>query len=332
VSLGNSSLNKFKKDAFSLFSAPLVTQQRTLKKSISCTGIGLHSGVKTTITLQPANVNTGIVFRRIDIVGGGTVIPALWSNVSDTCFNTCIANTNGISVHTTEHLMAALAGMGIDNVVIDINSTEVPIMDGSSAPFTFLIECAGIEEQLVPRRVLKILKAIKIQDGNRTAELLPDHGFFLHVEIDFPSELISHQECILDVNSNSFKTEISRARTFGFEQKISDMKAVGLGKGGSLDNAVIISYDGKKILNEDGLRYDDEFVRHKTIDALGDLSLAGAQILGRFHGVRCGHTMHNRLLNALFDNQNSWTTVELDAQVKFTKKFYSVRSLEVATS
>ncbi len=288
-----------------------IVRQRTLKTSISCTGVGLHSGAKIVMTLRPAEVNTGIVFRRIDIAGGGARIPALWSNVSDTRLNTCIADSAGASVRTIEHLMAALAGMGIDNAVIDISGEEVPVMDGSAAPFLFLIECAGVVEQAAPRRALKVLKRVMIQDGDKMALLAPAHNFSLRVEIDFPIAAIRRQECFLPMDGGAFKAEISRARTFGFEQDVAAMRAAGLGKGGSLANAVVIASDGEKILNEEGLRYEDEFVRHKTLDALGDLTLAGAPILGHFHGVRCGHDLNNRLLRELFADRTAWTMVDL---------------------
>jgi UDP-3-O-[3-hydroxymyristoyl] N-acetylglucosamine deacetylase len=311
---------------------PMIVRQRTLKNSISCAGIGLHSGSKITMTLHPAEVDTGIVFRRIDIAGGGALIPALWSNVSDTRLNTCIADAEGAAVYTIEHLMAALAGMGIDNAIIDINGLEVPVMDGSAAPFLFLIECAGIVEQSAPRQALKVLKRVEIRDGDKTAMLVPAHNFSLHVEIDFPIPAIRRQECFLPMTVGAFKTEISRARTFGFEQDVAAMRAAGLGKGGSLDNAVVIASDGEKILNEEGLRYDDEFVRHKTLDAVGDLSLAGTPILGHFRGVRCGHALNNRLLRELFADRSAWTMVDLGSQLPVAPMIFSTPRLLAAAS
>lgn len=308
-------------------------QQRTLKTSISCTGIGLHSGSKITMTLSPADIGTGIVFRRVDIAGGGAVIPALWSTVSDTRMNTCIADGKGATVRTIEHLMAALAGMGIDNAVIEINGPEVPVMDGSAAPFLFLIECAGVVEQRAPRQAIKVLKRIMVQDGDKIAFLLPGQTSSLRVEIDFPVAAIRRQECFLSLNGSTFKSEISRARTFGFEQDVAAMRAAGLGKGGSLDNAVVIASDGEKVLNEEGLRYDDEFVRHKTLDAVGDLYLAGAPILGHFHGIRCGHALNNRLLRELFADASAWTRVSLDAHEEVVSlPFAAPRLLAAAAS
>jgi UDP-3-O-[3-hydroxymyristoyl] N-acetylglucosamine deacetylase len=291
--------------------ANTAVRQRTLKSSISCNGVGLHSGVKTTMTLHPAAVDTGIVFRRTDIAGRGAAIPAHWSNVSDTRLNTCVSNAAGTSVRTIEHLMAALAGMGIDNLIIDISGPEVPVMDGSAAPFLFLIECAGVVEQPAPRRAVKVLKRVFVQDNGAMATLTPNDTFSLQVEIDFEVSAIQLQKCVLDMDDGTFKSEISRARTFGFERDLEALRAAGLGKGGSLDNAVIIASDGNRVLNEDGLRYKDEFVRHKMLDAVGDLYLAGCPIRGRFRGIRCGHAINNRLLRKLFADRSAWTLVTL---------------------
>lgn len=332
VSLEGLPLNGSESEGIRTSAAPATVRQRTLKTSINCTGIGLHSGTKISMTLRPAPVDSGIVFRRTDIVGGGAMIPALWSNVTDTRLNTCVT-ADGVSVHTIEHLMAAFAGMGVDNVLVEINGAEVPVMDGSAAPFLFLIECAGMVEQAAPRRAIRILKRVVIEDGDKVSMLIPDHGFSLRVEIDFASPAIRRQECFLPMSDGAFKAEISRARTFGFEQEVAAMRAAGLGKGGSLDNAVVISSDGEKILNEEGLRYEDEFVRHKALDALGDLMLAGAPILGHFHGVRCGHAMNNRMLRALFADDSAWTMVEqsLDSSIE-PRTFAAPRLLAAATA
>jgi UDP-3-O-[3-hydroxymyristoyl] N-acetylglucosamine deacetylase len=303
----NGRADAFERGARSSSLAP--NTQRTLKTSISCTGIGLHSGAKATMTLRPAETNTGIVFRRIDVAGGGALIPAHWANVSDTRLNTCIADADGVGVHTIEHLMAALAGMGIDNALIDINGPEVPVMDGSAAPFLFLVECAGVVEQAAPRRAIKVLKRVVVEDGDKFAMLVPGREFSVCVDIDFAAPVIGRQRCVLSISPGVFKSEISRARTFGFEQDVAAMRAAGLGKGGSLDNAVVITSDGEKVLNEDGLRYEDEFVRHKTLDAVGDLYLAGGPLLGHFHGVRTGHDLNNRLLRKLFADRSAWTVV-----------------------
>jgi len=286
-----------------------IARQRTLKSAISVSGVGLHSGTKTTMTLRPAEAGTGIRFRRVDARHQGAVIPALWSNVTDTRLNTCISNADGASVRTIEHLMSALAGMGVDNALIDIDGEEVPVMDGSAAPFVFLIECAGLVEQAAPRQVIKVLKRITVTEGDKVATLAPSEDFTLSVDIDFAAAAIGRQQVSLTVDSAAFKAEISRARTFGFEQEVEAMRAAGLGRGGSLDNAVVISGDGSGILNKEGLRYDNEFVRHKLLDALGDLSLAGMPLEAEFSGTRTGHALNNQLLRALFADAKAWVRV-----------------------
>ncbi len=286
---------------------------RTLKTSIGGTGIGLHSGAKVTMVLHPAEAGTGIRFRRVDINGGGAIVPAIWSAVHDTRMNSCLRNDDGIVVGTVEHLMAALAGMQIDNCLIEINGPEVPVMDGSAAPFLFLIECAGVVDQVAPRQAIKILKPVTVKDGDRLASLTPSSGFSLRFEIDFASSAISRQEFFVTLSRGSFKSEISRARTFGFEQEVAYLRANGLARGGSLDNAVVIDSTGSRVLNDDGLRYPDEFVRHKVLDAVGDLYLAGAPLIGHFHGIRCGHALNNQLLRALFADRTAWTLTTVAA-------------------
>jgi UDP-3-O-[3-hydroxymyristoyl] N-acetylglucosamine deacetylase len=284
------------------------------------------------MTLRPAEVDTGIVFHRYDIAGRGAMIPAHWSSVSDTRLNTCVANDAGVSVRTIEHLMAALAGMAIDNVIIDINGPEVPAMDGSSAPFVFLIECAGVLEQSAPRRAVKVLKRVVAEDGPCLAVLTPDDAFTLTVEIDFPASAIRLQELSLRLSSTTFKSELSRARTFGFEQDVAALHAAGLAKGGSLDNAVVIASDGKRVLNEEGLRYEDEFVRHKMLDAIGDLYLAGFPIRGRFHGVRSGHALNNRLLRKLFADKTAWAPISLGSEGLLQRSLPPLRLSAAATA
>jgi UDP-3-O-[3-hydroxymyristoyl] N-acetylglucosamine deacetylase len=288
-----------------------VLRQRTLKTAIGCTGVGLHSGAKVTMALLPAEPDTGIRFRRVDIAGRGAIVPASWAAVNDTRMNSCLINEDGVAVGTVEHLMSALAGMHIDNCIIEINAPEVPVMDGSAAPFLFLIECAGVVEQSAPRRAIRVLKRIAIKDGDREVSLTPSAGFSVKFEIDFASTAISRQEFSINLSRGSFKSEVSRARTFGFEQDIAMLRSHGLARGGSLDNAVVIDSTGTKVLNDDGLRYTDEFVRHKVLDAVGDLYLAGAPILGHFHGIRSGHALNNRILRELFADTSAWayTTV-----------------------
>ena len=282
------------------------TRQRTLKSSISCKGVGLHSGTRVNITLRPGAADSGIVFRRVDL-RGRPLIAARWDAVSDTRLNTCIANDDGVAIRTIEHLMAALAGSGIDNALIDIDGPEVPVMDGSASPFLFLIDCAGTIDLAAPRRAVRILKRVEVRDGEKVAALTPAfNGFSVRFEIDFASPAIARQECLVHLRDGTFKREVGRARTFGFEHEVEALRAAGLARGGSLDNAVVIGRDSS-ILNEDGLRYDDEFVRHKVLDAVGDLYLAGAPIVGHFHGVRSGHALNNRLLQALFADDSAWT-------------------------
>lgn len=302
----NQIITNLRPEAKSSSSDSVSLRRRTLKTAIGCTGVGLHSGAKVTMVLHPAEAGTGIRFRRVDIAGGGEIVQALWSSVGDTRMNTCLKNEAGVTVGTVEHLMSALAGMQIDDCLIEISGAEVPVMDGSAAPFLFLIECAGVVEHAAPRRSLRILKRVTVKDGDRMASLTPSTGFSLRFEIDFGASAISRQEFFVNLSRGAFKAEISRARTFGFEQEVTMLRAHGLARGGSLDNAVVIDSTGTKVLNEDGLRYTDEFVRHKILDAVGDLYLAGGPILGHYHGVRAGHAVTNQLLRALFADSTAW--------------------------
>lgn len=283
--------------------------QRTIKNPISCTGVGLHSGVKVTMTLKPAPAGHGVVFKRTDIAGNGAVIPARWDQVDDTRLCTGIA-AEGAQVRTIEHLMAALSGSRIDNLLIEITGPEVPVMDGSAQPFVFLIDCAGVVEQSAPRKAIRVLRPIKLQDGDRLVSLEPADEFTVDLAIDFATSAINRQEMDIELSSSSFRSEVSRARTFGLEQEVAALRAAGLAKGGSLDNAVVIGADNK-ILNEEGLRYDDEFVRHKVLDAVGDLYLAGHPILGRFKGRCSGHAMNNLLLRTLFSDPTAYRIEDL---------------------
>ncbi len=279
-----------------------VIKQRTLKTSINCSGVALHSGAKVSMTLHPAPIDAGITFKRTDIAGLGAVIPAKWDHVVDTRMCTTLGNDDGVTIGTVEHLMAALAGCGIDNAVVELNGEEVPIMDGSSQPFVFLIECAGVVEQDAAKKIIRVLKTVSVNDGE--ARLCPGSHLSLDFEIDFNNDLVSHQSLSIGVINGSFAKELARARTFGFLQDVEALRAAGLAKGGSLENAVVVS--GSEVMNEGGLRYDDEFVRHKMLDALGDLYLAGAAIIGGFQGVCSGHTTNNMLLQALFADPGAW--------------------------
>jgi UDP-3-O-[3-hydroxymyristoyl] N-acetylglucosamine deacetylase len=282
--------------------------QKTLKASISCTGTGLHCGDRITMVLHPSEPDSGIVFRRTDLPGS-LPVPAHWRNVVATQMCTTIGNGTGVRISTVEHLMAAFAGCGLDNAVIEIDGPEVPIMDGSAAPFVFLIECAGIEEQNVPRQAIQIRKPVEVRDGDRVARLVPYAGFSVCFEIDFTSPVISRQERFLDLENGTFKSELSRARTFGFEEEVARLREGGFAKGGSLENAIVIGED--RILNKEGLRYTDEFVRHKIIDCIGDLYLAGAPIIGQFNGICSGHGMNHRLLKAVFSDATAWRRRDL---------------------
>jgi UDP-3-O-[3-hydroxymyristoyl] N-acetylglucosamine deacetylase len=262
----------------------------------------MHTGVHVTMTMRPAPVGTGIRFRRSD--RGGAAVAAHWRNIMESPLCTTLTNREGISVATVEHLMAALCGAEIDNLLIDLDGPEVPVMDGSAEPFLFLIERAGVVEQEAPRRAIKVLRPVRVADRDRMVALVPDSGFSVSFEIDFPNELVRHQQIDVTLDGEAFRADIARARTFALIEDVERMRSAGLARGGSLDNAVVV--DGAKILNKDGLRFADEFVRHKVLDAVGDLYLAGAPLIGRFRGVRSGHALNRRLLNVLFANRSAW--------------------------
>jgi UDP-3-O-[3-hydroxymyristoyl] N-acetylglucosamine deacetylase len=283
--------------------------QRTLKSSIHCSGVGLHSGNAVQMTLHPAEPDTGIVFRRVDVQDKFNEIPARFDFVSDTRMCTTLSNADGVSIMTVEHLMAALAGCGIDNLVVETDGPEIPVMDGSAEPFVFLIECVGVVEQDIARSVIQILEPVTIQIGDSTATLEPAEGFSIQFGIDFDNDVIGRQEISLDLSELSFKSEICRARTFGFLHEVESLREAGLAKGGSLDNAVVLN--GDTVMNTGGLRYNDEFVRHKVLDCIGDLYLAGAPISGCFIGEKTGHAVHNALLRALFANTDAWVRVRM---------------------
>ncbi len=278
-------------------------RQKTLNTSIDCTGVALHSGRKVRMTLMPAEPDSGIVFVRTD--AGCATIPAQWDRVVDTRLCTVIGNEAGVTVGTVEHLMAAFAGLGIDNAIVTLDGAEVPVMDGSSEPFVFLMECAGVRFQDAAKRCLRILKRVSHQDDRCTVALSPDSGFSVSYEMDYEARGLGRQRIDLGLVNGTFKKELSRARTFGFLQDVEKLRSLGLGRGGSLENAIVI--DGGRVLNPEGLRFDDELVRHKTLDAVGDLYLAGLPIIGRFEGRRSGHAANNQLLRALFADASAWT-------------------------
>ena len=287
-------------------------KQRTLKDSIRATGIGLHGGAKVYMTLRPAPANTGIVFRRLDL-SEPVDIPASALNVSDTMLGTTLEHGGG-RIGTVEHLLSALAGLGIDNVFVDLTAAEVPIMDGSAAPFVFLLQSAGIELQNAPKRFIRIRKTVRVEDEDKWARLAPYDGFRINFEIDFDHPVLRkhRQSASLEFSTTSFLKEISRARTFGFLRDVETLRARGRALGGSLDNSIVM--DEYRVLNEDGLRFGDEFVRHKVLDVVGDLYLLGACLIGEFSGFKSGHRLNNLLLRELLNQPDSYEEVVFDEQ------------------
>ncbi len=298
--------------------------QKTLAQAIECDGVSLHKGEHVRMVLKPAPENAGIRFKRVDVADGDSaIVSADYKNVTDTQLCTVLENAYGVRVSTVEHLMAALWGCGIDNALIEIDGSEVPIMDGSSEPFVFLIDCAGVEEQSAPRRMIKIDAPIMVEDGESCAILQPsDDGFSLDVDIDFNHDSIGKQHYHFDTSSMTFRQMLSRARTFGFYQDVEAMRAMGLAKGGSLHNAVVIDEDG--VMNEDGFRYDDECVRHKALDCVGDYFLAEYRIIGAVKTSRPGHALNNKLMKALFMHPDAWHYVEEAEEVSVPAYMASV--------
>ncbi len=277
-------------------------KQQTLSKPISINGIGLHSGINVTMKLIPAEADFGIKFFRTDI-SKSNIVEALWSNVSNTTLSTTVSNSKGVSVSTIEHLMSALSGLHIDNLKIEIDGPEVPIMDGSSKEFVNLIESIPLKTLDKKRKIIKVKKNIRVVNNQSSVELKPNKQFSIDFEIDFPSKLISKQSCQLQLINGNYKSDIASARTFGFEKDVDTLRSNGYALGGSLENAVVVG--DHKILNTEGLRFKDEFVRHKILDSIGDLYLAGAPIQGYFFGNKSGHYLNNLLLKTLFsDNKN----------------------------
>jgi UDP-3-O-[3-hydroxymyristoyl] N-acetylglucosamine deacetylase len=285
-------------------------RQRTLRNAIKATGVGLHTGDKVYLTLAPAPVNTGIVFRRVDL-DPVVEIPGRADNVADTMLSTGLV-ANGAKVSTVEHLMAAMAGLGIDNAYVDVSAPEVPIMDGSAGPFVFLIQSAGIEEQNAPKKFIRIKRKVTVEDGDKVASFLPFDGFKVSFTIDFDHPVFRDRTAHADVDfsTTSFVKEISRARTFGFMHEIEYLRSKGLARGGSVDNAIVV--DEYRILNQDGLRYDDEFVRHKVLDAIGDLYLLGNSLIGEFRAYKSGHALNNASLRALIAQPDAWEVVTFE--------------------
>jgi UDP-3-O-[3-hydroxymyristoyl] N-acetylglucosamine deacetylase len=283
-------------------------RQTTLASEIALTGTGVHSGAPVSIVLYPADGDTGLRFLLSNGDAEGTEIAADQRWVTGVTLCTVLGDGNGASIATVEHLLAALRGLGVDNVLIEIDSPEVPIMDGSAARFVEAIDEVGLVELDAPRRYLKVLKSVVVEEGGAYGELAPHNGFHLDVEIEFDTPLIGHQRIEIDLNPGSFRRELSRARTFGFMKDVERLWAAGLALGASLENTVAIGDD--RVINREGLRYSDEFVRHKALDAVGDLALAGAPILGSFRSCRGGHRLNSLVLKAMFADAEAWTLVE----------------------
>ncbi|MDR5891631.1 MULTISPECIES: UDP-3-O-acyl-N-acetylglucosamine deacetylase [Halomonas] len=287
-------------------------RQRTLKNVIRATGVGLHSGKKVYMTLRPAPVDTGIVFVRTDL-DPEVQIPAQADNVTDTTLCTALS-AGGAKVATVEHLMSALAGLGIDNAYVDLSAAEVPIMDGSAGPFVFLIQSAGISEQNAPKKFIRIKREITVRDGDKEATFRPHQGFKVAFAIDFDHPVFEGQTqtAMVDFSTTSFVKEVSRARTFGFMRDLEYLRSNNLALGGSLDNAIVV--DDYRIVNEGGLRYDDEFVKHKVLDAIGDLYQLGHSLIGEFHGVKSGHALNNQLCRALMAQPDAYEIVTFEEE------------------
>ncbi|HUH38971.1 MAG TPA: UDP-3-O-acyl-N-acetylglucosamine deacetylase [Spongiibacteraceae bacterium] len=289
-------------------------RQRTLRNTIRATGVGLHTGEKVYLTLKPAPVDTGIVFRRVDL-DPPVEIPARAENVGDTTFCTTLVKGD-VRVATVEHLLSAMAGLGIDNAYIEVSAAEVPIMDGSAGPFVFLIQSAGIEEQSALKKFIRIKRPLTIRQGDKVASFLPFNGFKVSFTIDFDHPVFRDRtaHADLDFSSTSFVKEVSRARTFGFMHEIEYLRSQGLAQGGSVNNAIVV--DEYRILNEDGLRYEDEFVKHKVLDAIGDLYLLGNSLIGEFRAHKSGHALNNASLRALIAEPDAWEVVSYEDSSK----------------
>lgn len=286
-------------------------RQRTLKNPIRATGIGLHNGEKIHLTIKPAPVNTGVVFVRTDL-NPVVSIPALAVNVTETTLNTSLGNGEGVNVSTVEHLMSAMAGLGIDNAFIELTASEVPIMDGSASPFVFLLQSAGIVDQEAPKEFIRILKPLEVTYEDKKARFEPFEGFKVRFQIDFdhPAFDEDKQFSEVDFSTTSFLKEVSRARTFGFTKDIEFLRDNNLALGGSVDNAIVV--DDYKVLNEEGLRYEDEFVKHKILDAIGDLYLLGHSLIGEYTGFKSGHALNNALVRELLASPDCYERVTFE--------------------
>jgi UDP-3-O-[3-hydroxymyristoyl] N-acetylglucosamine deacetylase len=294
-------------------------RQRTLKTTIRTTGVGLHTGARVELALRPAPADTGIVFHRTDLPIP-VAIPAYAGNVGDTRLSSTLA-MDGTSISTVEHLMSALAGLGVDNVHVDVAGPELPIMDGSAGPFVFLLQSAGIAEQAPPKRYLRVRAPVEMRDGDKWARFDPFHGFKLDFTIDFPHPVFGteNRHVVVDFAEHSYVKEVARARTFGFMQDVEAMRSAGLALGGSLQNAIVL--DETRVLNTEGLRYDNEFVKHKVLDAIGDLYLLGRPMIGQYTAFKPGHTLNNALARALLARTDAWELVAFDTDDELPAAF-----------
>lgn len=287
-------------------------RQRTLKNAIRATGVGLHTGQKIFLTLLPAPVDTGIIFRRVDL-DPVVEIEAKAENVGDTTLSTTLVQGD-VRVSTVEHLLSAMAGLGIDNAIVEVSAPEVPIMDGSAGPFVFLIQSAGIEEQAAAKKFIRIKRPVIVKDGDKVAKFLPFDGFKVSFSIEFDHPVFHGRDlkAVVDFSSTSFVKEVSRARTFGFMHEVEYLRSKGLAKGGSVDNAILV--DEYRVVNEDGLRYEDEFVKHKILDAIGDLYLLGNSLIGEFQAHKSGHALNNKSLRQLIADKDAWEMVTFEGE------------------
>ena len=303
--------------------------QRTLKNSIRATGVGLHTGTKIYMTLKPAPPDTGIVFRRVDLTPP-VDIPAFAENVGETRLGTTLVQGEA-KVSTVEHLLSAFAGLGIDNAIVEVSAPEVPIMDGSAGPFVFLLQSAGIAEQAAPKRFVRVKRSVEVRQGDKWARFDPYDGFKVNFEIEFDHPIFKRhlQKASMDFSTTTYLKEVSRARTFGFMRDLETMRKHNLALGGNLDNAIVL--DDSKVLNEDGLRYEDEFVKHKILDAIGDLYLLGHSLIGEFTGFKSGHDLNNKLLRALLNDRSSWEELTFERPEQAPIAYVEPRALPEAS-
>ena len=298
--------------------------QHTVKAPVTVTGVGVHSGTPVTMTIKPAPVSSGITFVRTDIKDQPNSIPARWDFVTETRLCTVLTNKHGVSVSTVEHLLSAFAALGMDNAIIEINGPEVPIMDGSAIHFVEKLNVTGLARQSAQRQALLIKKTVSYKEGDKETFLSPADGAYFGMEIDFQNSLIGRQKYTHALTESHYRSDIAAARTFGFLHEVEQLKKMGLARGGSLENAIVV--DGNKILNPEGLRFRNEFVRHKILDAIGDIYLAGAHLIGHYHGVKAGHAMNNKILHTLFSRPDAFefvTVGEKDTRQRVSHGIYS---------